>query len=181
MSKAGVSSPKVLMTTHEHPQILRGLPSLSILHNPDHSPNFLLESTRINGIWCSLHKAVMSCLYCGSSQLSAKMQSTAWRLWMGERRQCHWLLFGLNESRLQVDRNQPQLILNRTQRSLLILFQATLTCPRPCRPGEFRGRGHRKRATSSKLLEALCWGPLGHRVRLVRWLHCLKEKYKNSR
>lgn len=69
-----------LMTTTEQPHTLRGLPSLSILHKPDHSPSFLFESTRINGIWCSLHRAVMSFLYWGSSQLSAKMHSTAWRL-----------------------------------------------------------------------------------------------------
>lgn len=69
-----------LITTTEHPQTFLGLPSLSILHNPLHSPNFLFESTRINGIWCSLHKAVMSFLYCGSSQLSAKIAKTAWRL-----------------------------------------------------------------------------------------------------
>lgn len=69
-----------LMTTTEHPQTFRGLPSLSILHKPLHSPNFLFESTRINGIWCSLHKAVINFLYCGSSQLSAKIAKTAWRL-----------------------------------------------------------------------------------------------------
>lgn len=68
------------MTTTEHPQTLRGLPSLSILQRPLHSPNFLFESTRINGIWCSLHNAVINFLYCGSSQLSAKMARTAWRL-----------------------------------------------------------------------------------------------------
>lgn len=38
------------MTTTEQPETFRGLPSLSILHKPDHSPNFLFESTRINGI-----------------------------------------------------------------------------------------------------------------------------------
>ena len=32
-------------TTHEQPTTLRALPSLSILHKPDHSPNFLLSST----------------------------------------------------------------------------------------------------------------------------------------
>lgn len=69
-----------LITTTEQPQTLRGLPSLSILHKPLHSPNFLFESTRINGIWCSLHKAVINFLYCGSSQLSAKIAKTAWRL-----------------------------------------------------------------------------------------------------
>lgn len=69
-----------LITTTEHPHTFRGLPSLSILHNPLHSPNFLFESTRINGIWCSLHKAVINFLICGSSQLSAKIANTAWRL-----------------------------------------------------------------------------------------------------
>lgn len=69
------------MTTHEQPQILRGFPSLSILHNPDHSPNFLCESTRTKGIWCSLQSAVTNFLYCGSSQLSANIHNTAWRLW----------------------------------------------------------------------------------------------------
>lgn len=69
-----------LMTTTEQPQTLRGFPSLSILQRPDHSPNFLFESTRINGIWCSLHKAVINFLYCGSSQDSAKIARTAWRL-----------------------------------------------------------------------------------------------------
>lgn len=70
-----------LITTTEQPQTLRGLPSLSILHRPLHSPNFLFESTRINGIWCSLHNAVINFLYCGSSQLSAKIARTAWRLY----------------------------------------------------------------------------------------------------
>lgn len=77
-----------LMTTTEHPQTLRGLPSLSILHRPLHSPNFLLESTRINGIWCSLHNAVTNFLYCGSSQLSAKIARTAWRLHVAAQFEC---------------------------------------------------------------------------------------------
>lgn len=72
------------MTTQAHPQILRGLPSLSILHSPDHSPNFLAESTRNNGIWCSVQRAWTSCLYWGSSQDSARMQRTAWRLEKGD-------------------------------------------------------------------------------------------------
>lgn len=77
-----------LMTTTEHPQTLRGFPSLSILHRPLHSPNFLLESTRINGIWCSLHNAVTNFLYCGSSQLSAKIARTAWRLYVAAWFEC---------------------------------------------------------------------------------------------
>lgn len=71
------------MTTTDDPHTLRAFPSLSILQRPDHSPSFLFESTRINGIWCSLHRAVISFLYCGSSQLSAKMHRTAWRLYNG--------------------------------------------------------------------------------------------------
>lgn len=65
------------MTTHEQPTTLRALPALSILHKPAHSPNFLLLSTFISGIWCSLHNAWTNFLYIGSSQLSARMQSMA--------------------------------------------------------------------------------------------------------
>lgn len=172
MSKAGVSSPNVLMTTHEHPQIFRGLPSLSILHNPDHSPSFLLLSTRINGIWCSLHKAVMSCLYWGSSQLSAKMQSTAWRLEKGNNviDFCLvWIKFNCKLMRLREGAIKFTTNSIRAQRSPLILFQ--LTCRGLCKPGGFRERVHRRRATSSALLAMLCSSPLGHRGRLVRWLH----------
>ena len=32
-------------TTHEQPTTFLALPSLSILHKPDHSPSFLLSST----------------------------------------------------------------------------------------------------------------------------------------
>lgn len=69
-----------LTTTQEQPTILRAFPVLSILHRPAHSPSFLLLSTLMSGIWCSLQRACTSFLYIGSLQFSARTHSKACRL-----------------------------------------------------------------------------------------------------
>lgn len=66
-----------LITTQEQPTTLRALPVLSILQSPAHSPNFLLLSTLMIGIWCSEHNAHTNFLYIGSSQFSDNTQSIA--------------------------------------------------------------------------------------------------------
>merc|ERR1719422_2804486 len=65
------------MTQEEHLTTFLALPSRSILHRPAHSPSFMLLSTLIRGMPCSMQRAVMSFLYIGSSQFSARMQSRA--------------------------------------------------------------------------------------------------------
>merc|ERR1712050_621611 len=79
-SLAGPSLPQSLMTQEEHLTTFLALPSLSILQRPAHSPSFMLLSTLIRGMPCSMHRAEMSFLYMGSSQFSARIQSRAWRL-----------------------------------------------------------------------------------------------------
>merc|ERR1711868_28307 len=79
-SLAGPSLPQSLMTQAEHLTTFLALPSWSILQSPAHSPSFMLESTLIKGIPCSMHRAVNSFLYMGSSQFSARMHRRAWRL-----------------------------------------------------------------------------------------------------
>ena len=74
------SSKLTLTTTQEQPTILRAFPVLSILHRPAHSPSFLLLSTLMSGIWCSLQRACTSFLYIGSLQFSARTHSKACRL-----------------------------------------------------------------------------------------------------
>lgn len=160
------------MTTHEHPQIFLGLPSLSILQRPDHSPNFLLLSTRSNGIWCSLHKAVMSCLYCGSSQLSDRMHRTAWRLREKETvsltsvqsLQCQvrtWIRLRNMVSSLI----QPQMNCCMIKGLFWSFFSSgnhqnqLLTCPKPCMTDGFRGLIHRRSETAWELLGAQYLGP----------------------
>merc|ERR1719511_324522 len=76
-SLAGPSLPQSLMTQEEHLTTFLALPSLSILQSPAHSPSFMLLSTLMSGIPCSMQRAVISFLYMGSSQFSAKIQSRA--------------------------------------------------------------------------------------------------------
>merc|ERR1719431_892375 len=76
-SWAGLSLPQSLTTQEEHFTTFLAFPSWSILQRPAHSPSFMLESTLINGMPCSMHRAVMSFLYMGSSQFSAKMHRRA--------------------------------------------------------------------------------------------------------
>merc|ERR1711868_71324 len=76
-SLAGPSLPQSLMTQEEHLTTFLALPSRSILHRPAHSPSFMLLSTLIKGMPCSIQRAVMSFLYIGSSQFSARIQSRA--------------------------------------------------------------------------------------------------------
>merc|ERR1719511_555987 len=76
-SLAGPSLPQSLMTQEEHLTTFLALPSLSILQRPAHSPSFMLLSTLIRGMPCSMHRAEISFLYMGSSQFSARMQSSA--------------------------------------------------------------------------------------------------------
>merc|ERR1719187_1128931 len=78
-SWAGVWLPQLLTTAQEHLTILRAAPSWSILHKPAHSPSFILESTLIRGILCSMQRADTSFLYMGSSQFSDKTHSKALR------------------------------------------------------------------------------------------------------
>merc|ERR1712045_526916 len=72
-SLAGPSLPQSLMTQEEHLTTFLAAPSLSILHRPAHSPSFMLLSTLMRGMPCSMHRAVISFLYMGSSQFSARM------------------------------------------------------------------------------------------------------------
>merc|ERR1711882_1751 len=76
-SWAGLSLPQSLTTQAEHFTTFLALPSRSILHRPAHSPSFMLESTLIRGIPCSMHRAVISFLYIGSSQFSARIHRSA--------------------------------------------------------------------------------------------------------
>lgn len=146
-----------LMTTTEHPQTFRGLPSLSILHKPLHSPNFLFESTRINGIWCSLHKAVINFLYCGSSQLSAKIAKTAWRL--------HGNFELIEICVLRTDR------ISVCEKRVCVSF-GELTCQELCMLGEYHVPNRWQWGPSSTLLAKLCWCPLGHQQLVRLELHC---------
>merc|ERR1719422_2976552 len=61
------------MTQEEHLTTFLALPSRSILHRLAHSPSFMLLSTLIRGMPCSMQRAVISFLYIGSSQFSARM------------------------------------------------------------------------------------------------------------
>merc|ERR1719461_712178 len=79
-SLAGPSLPQSLMTQEEHLTTFLAAPSLSILHRPAHSPSFMLLSTLMRGMPCSMHRAVISFLYMGSSQFSARMHNSACRL-----------------------------------------------------------------------------------------------------
>merc|ERR1712043_138889 len=76
-SLAGPSFPQSLITQEEHLTTFLALPSRSILHRPDHSPSFMLLSTLIRGMPCSMQRAVMSFLYIGSSQFSARIHRRA--------------------------------------------------------------------------------------------------------
>ena len=55
--KACVSSPKSVITAHEHLTTLVAAPSSSILHKPQYSPNCILVGTLIRLTLCSLHNA----------------------------------------------------------------------------------------------------------------------------
>lgn len=55
--RAGVSSPKSVMTALEHLKTLRGLPSLSILQRPHHSPRVFPSGILIRGTWRSWQRA----------------------------------------------------------------------------------------------------------------------------
>merc|ERR1712048_1309506 len=76
-SWAGPSFPQSLITQEEHFTTFLALPSRSILHRPDHSPSFMLLSTLIRGMPCSIQRAVISFLYIGSSQFSARIHRRA--------------------------------------------------------------------------------------------------------
>merc|ERR1711911_365457 len=74
---AGPSAPQSLTTAELHLTTFLALPSLSILQSPVHSPSFMLLSTLMRGMPCSMHRAEISFLYWGSSQFSARTQSSA--------------------------------------------------------------------------------------------------------
>merc|ERR1711868_197164 len=76
-SLAGPSLPQSLTTQQEHLTTFLALPSRSILQRPAHSPSFMLLSTLMSGMPCSWQRAVISFLYMGSSQFSARMHSRA--------------------------------------------------------------------------------------------------------
>merc|ERR1711911_381197 len=69
--------PQSLTTTQEQPTTFLAFPSLSILQSLAHSPSFLLLSTFIKGMLCSLQSAWTSFLYRGSLQLSDRTHNRA--------------------------------------------------------------------------------------------------------
>ena len=70
--KAWVSSPKSVTTAHEHLTTLVAAPSSSILHKPHYSPSCILLGNLRRLTLCSLHSALTSLTYAGSSQSSAR-------------------------------------------------------------------------------------------------------------